>query len=506
MSLLRRIRGWIFLNDPTWSEEKRREQVLVRRLDVFFMIYAAFSSIVKWLDQNNVQNAYVSGMQEDLHLYGNELNYFTTYFNIGYTIMIPFSVYLMNDWIRPNIWLPTAELLWGIATATFAAVHTAKQVYGIRFVVGFFEGTAWPGIMVLLLSWYTPSEAGKRIAIYEASTYIGSMWAGFLQAALYRNLNGAHGLSGWRWMFVVNAIIPIAFAGYGYIGIPGYPNRPNRWAFWLRDVDVETAQLRMKRIKRSLPKGWSWKAVKSLVTGPHNWLAWAFGLLGGQGTVGTRYFNLWLKSLKNADGSKRYSVEKLNLIPVASAGISVVSLLTLMSLSDRFQVQWPFILFCLLIGLTFSSVLAVWEIPDSVRFASYFIMSIPTVFADLQIAWYGTLLAHSAEERSFMVAFGVVSMYCLNAGVPLSVWPATEAPHWRIGWKYSASCWAGAIVLFFCLVWYERNSKLLRARNAIAQDDEASANDQIESDDRFDSKTPVGEEDQPVPAPVVLRE
>lgn len=25
-------------------------------------------------------NAYVSGMQEDLHLYGNELNYFTTYF------------------------------------------------------------------------------------------------------------------------------------------------------------------------------------------------------------------------------------------------------------------------------------------------------------------------------------------------------------------------------------------------------------------------------------------
>ncbi|OCF34516.1 hypothetical protein I316_03557 [Kwoniella heveanensis BCC8398] len=188
MGALQRITGWVFLNDPEWSEEKRREQSLVRRLDIFFMTYAAFSSIVKWLDQNNVQNAYVSGMQEDLSLYGNELNYFTTYFNIGYVIMIPFSVYFMNDWIRPSIWLATAELLWGIATAGLAAVKTAHQIYGIRFLVGFFEGTAWPGTMILILSWYTPSELGKRIAVYEASTYVGSMFGGAPQAALYRNL------------------------------------------------------------------------------------------------------------------------------------------------------------------------------------------------------------------------------------------------------------------------------------------------------------------------------
>lgn len=38
--------------------------------------YACFFLIkgLRYLDQTNIQNAYVSGMKEDLGLYGNELN------------------------------------------------------------------------------------------------------------------------------------------------------------------------------------------------------------------------------------------------------------------------------------------------------------------------------------------------------------------------------------------------------------------------------------------------
>ncbi|WVF66747.1 hypothetical protein IAT40_001489 [Kwoniella sp. CBS 6097] len=362
--------------------------------------------------------------------------------------------------------------------------------------VGVLTDKQWPGVMVLILSWYTPSELGKRIAVYEASTYVGSMFGGALQAALYKNLNGHHGLSGWRWMFVVNAIITVVFAGYGYVGVPGYPNKPNPWSFWLRPIDVETAQKRTARINRSLPRGWSLKAVKSLVTSPINWLAWGFGL----------YFNLYLKSLKNDDGTKKFTVEQLNLIPIASACISVVSLLTLMSLSDKFRIQWPFILICLLVGLTFSSILASWDVPHSVKMASFFVMSFPTVFADLQIAWYGTLLAHSAEERSFMVAVGVVTMYCLNAGVPLKVWPAYEAPKYRIGWNYAAACWSGAIIGLFILVWFERRQKRAAAESNEVEIGyiERDSKDQENLDDKIDDT--YGSGAATPTAPVVLKE
>lgn len=34
----------------------------------------ANNAVIKYLDQQNINNAYVSGMEEDLHLHGNELN------------------------------------------------------------------------------------------------------------------------------------------------------------------------------------------------------------------------------------------------------------------------------------------------------------------------------------------------------------------------------------------------------------------------------------------------
>lgn len=95
-------------------------------------------------------------MKEDLQLYGNELNLFTTYFNIGYLVCIPLSTYVMNSRLRPSIWMPTTErksrsravltaVIWGILTGVLAASKNAQMIYGVRFLIGFAEGTAWPG-------------------------------------------------------------------------------------------------------------------------------------------------------------------------------------------------------------------------------------------------------------------------------------------------------------------------------------------------------------------------
>lgn len=35
---------------------------------------------------------------------------------------------------------------------------------------------------------------------------LGSMFSGYLQAAIYRNLDGVAGRAGWRWLFIVQGI------------------------------------------------------------------------------------------------------------------------------------------------------------------------------------------------------------------------------------------------------------------------------------------------------------
>lgn len=60
--------------------DAKEERALVWRLDLGFLLIGFLGYMFKYLDQINISNAYVSGMQEDLNLFGNELNYFTTYF------------------------------------------------------------------------------------------------------------------------------------------------------------------------------------------------------------------------------------------------------------------------------------------------------------------------------------------------------------------------------------------------------------------------------------------
>ena len=120
--------------DPTVSPTSKRspaERDLVRRLDIFLMTFGCISQVIKYLDQQNINNAYVSGMQEDLHLDGDQLNYFTTAFNVAYCIMLIPSQIIMT-WVRPSFWLSGLEVGWGIMTGLMATVSSAKQVYIIR--------------------------------------------------------------------------------------------------------------------------------------------------------------------------------------------------------------------------------------------------------------------------------------------------------------------------------------------------------------------------------------
>ncbi|WOO82928.1 Pantothenate transporter FEN2 [Vanrija pseudolonga] len=359
-SMAKRIKGWVLLNNPSWTDNELHEKRLVRKLDIFFASYLAVSSVVKYLDQTNIGNAYaVSGMQGDLELFGNQYNFFTTYFNIGYIIMIPISNFVINSVVRPSIWLPTLEIVWGILTGCLAAVHHYKAVCrypvpfvaeslpdGLRFLIGFFEGCASSTnavAMVLLLSWYLPTEVGKRIAVYNCAASIGGIFSGALQSALYRNLNGVGGLEGWRWLFVMNAIITVTVGLWGFLAIPDYPDRisPLVRRLWLNEQDEATALRRVGREGPRTPVGWKWNTLTSLVKRKELWAIYLAYTVLGQGQSGYVYFNLWLKSLLNPDGTKRYSVYQLNYIPMAGNGTMVVSLAISMILSDHFGTQWP---------------------------------------------------------------------------------------------------------------------------------------------------------------------
>ncbi|KAJ6612708.1 retrograde regulation protein 2 [Mycena sp. CBHHK59/15] len=421
------------------------ERSLVLRLDCFLMAFGCVSQVIKYLDQQNISQAYVSGMKEDLHLNGNELNYFTTWFNVGYCIM----------YVRPSLWLPGLELMWGLLTGLVATARTAKQIYALRAFIGLCESSAWPGMVV----WYTPTELAKRMGFYHSCQAIGGMMANALQTAMHTTMDGRAGLAGWRWMFILNAIMTVLVGLFGFVFLPDYPNKPNPNAFWFNDRHAKLAMARLERHGRAEPKPVSWAGARrtftvlSVTLRRHladdlfqSWVVYFITILYVAtvlASYGYAFFSLFLKSLKNADGTARWDVSAINAIPIGGQAIQVLFVWIWAFLSDALHTRHWLIVAQAVIGLIPCIIMSVWN--------SYFISYIVLGTAPLIFAWVSDITPHDPEQRSLVVGVAIAMYYAISAWSQVLVWPAKQAPHYKYGWQTSIALWILVIAMTLAL-------------------------------------------------------
>ena len=100
------------------------------------------------------------------------------------------------------------------------------------------------------------------MGFYHSCQAAGSLMSGALQVAITNTLHGANGLPGWRWLFIINAIMTIVAGGLGLFMLPDLPNNPNPRAFWFTKRDARLAMERLERHGRAEPKKMTWASAK----------------------------------------------------------------------------------------------------------------------------------------------------------------------------------------------------------------------------------------------------
>ncbi|KAI8283805.1 hypothetical protein K4K60_002392 [Colletotrichum sp. SAR11_57] len=113
-----------------WGDDPR-ERKYIQKLDSFLFSYVLLGYFIKYLDQTNYSNAFVSGMQEELGLYGNERNFLNTYFNIGIILGTIPAQMIQLKWVRPSIWIPACELAWSALTMVMASAKNVETTEGV---------------------------------------------------------------------------------------------------------------------------------------------------------------------------------------------------------------------------------------------------------------------------------------------------------------------------------------------------------------------------------------
>lgn len=307
------------------------------------------------------------------------------------------------------------------------------------------------------------------------------MLSGAMQAAISDTLNGHGGLAGWRWLFVINAIITVVWGFAGFFMIPDLPNRPNPRAFWFKKIHGELSLERLARNGRAEPKRMTWAGVKRTFSG---WVVYFISILyiaTVLGTYGYVYFSLFLKSLKNPNGTPRWTVSQVNAIPIGGSAINVVFVWIWALLSDYLKTRWTLIVLQAVIGIIPCIIMSIWTAhPDTVAlsaaYASYFISYICLGTAPLIFAWLSDLIPQDPEARSLAVGVAVAGYYSISAWSQVLVWPASQAPFYKYGWQ-SALALLVLVIIMTCILRFVDVRYLLPQREefrAVLEDDIAA--------------------------------
>lgn len=264
--------------------------------------------------------------------------------------------------------------------------------------------------------------------------------SGALQAAITETLDGHRGMAGWRWLFVVNAIMTVVWGVAGIFMMPDLPNNPNPRAFWFKKVDAELAMERLARNGRAEPKKMTWAGVKRTFS---SWVVYFIAILYVAtvlGTYGNVYFSLFLKSLKNADGTARWTVSQINAIPIGSYAINVAFVWIWALLSDVIESRWTLIVAQAVIGIITCIIMSIWtshpaSVGRTAAYTAYFIAFTCLGTAPLIFSWLSDLIPQDPEARSLIVGISVALYYAISAWSQVLVWPASEAPYYSYGWQ-----------------------------------------------------------------------
>jgi MFS family permease len=103
------------------------------------------------------------------------------------------------------------------------------QFYFLRFMLGFFEGGFFPSVILYLSLWFRPRDRARAVAAFMSAIPVASMIGSPLSGLLLPI--DWFGLPGWRWVFILQGILPI-LAGFATLFF--LPDRPQN-ATWLPD-------------------------------------------------------------------------------------------------------------------------------------------------------------------------------------------------------------------------------------------------------------------------------
>src|SRR5713226_3171165 len=171
---------------------RARHRIARRLLPFLFVLY-----VIAFLDRMNIGAAALQ-MPADLGFSPSVIGFGAGIFFLGYFLLEIPGALIVERWSARR-WIARIMISWGIVTVLMAFIHTPRQFYWVRFLVGAAEAGFLPGVIVYLTHWFRYQDRAKAVAFFYAanplSYVIGSPLAGLLLGLSWLGMGGGAGCS-----------------------------------------------------------------------------------------------------------------------------------------------------------------------------------------------------------------------------------------------------------------------------------------------------------------------
>ncbi|KAI3400366.1 hypothetical protein diail_3383 [Diaporthe ilicicola] len=429
--------------DGTEQERRRNdESALVRKLDCFIAPVMMLLMLISYLDRGNIGFAATQGMSVDIHLKGSELNTAVSVFYIFY-ILAEFPTSILVKRLQFHRVIPTITFFWGIVCLSTGFVQSFGSLVVCRILLGFFEGCLFPAMTLFLCNWYKREELAVRISFLFIASALSGAFGGLLAWAML-SMNGVANMPGWRWLYIIEGIITVAWAACCVFLVP----RDFETAYFLNAEDKLLMRIRAEEMA-SYSGGSGHYGKREIKEAAKDVKSWVHGVIQIAVVTILYGFGTFLPIIIRQ--GFRYSLVQAQylVIPVNLWGALVYAVGAI--LSDKYNKRFLPLVICAPFGIAGYAILLCKVSPAVQYFATYLIATACFLCTGGNIAW---LSGNCAPDGKRAASLGILlSLTNIGGVVSGQIYQTNAAPAFTLGHAWSLGCLAFAWFGWWVVRW-----------------------------------------------------
>ncbi|KAL2210566.1 major facilitator superfamily transporter [Sarocladium strictum] len=406
--------------DYSGAREKTnpREIALVKKLDLRIMPMLWSMYWLNYLDRNAITLARLNNLEEMLSLSDNEYLACVSICFGGYVLgQIPSNMILTR--VRPSQYMGIMMALWAIVSALTAVADDFVSLLVLRFFLGLTEAPFYPGAVYLLSRWYTRKEIATRIAILYTGNILATAFAGLIAAGVFYGLDGVHSIAGWQWLFILQGVVTLVVAGFGFFLLPNYPLT----TMWLNQEERQLAHNRIENdtVANEGETGLL-GGLKQAVKDP---LVWIFAFMAHLHLAANGFKNIFPTVVETLGFSRDITLV-LTCPPYLIAGAFTI---LLSWSSGRWNERTWHITASKTLGAV-GFIMCAMNMNVASRYVSMVIFAVGTYAVNsLILGWCGSVCGQTKEKKAAAISIVTTTMNVSFIWTPF-MWQATDKPRY----------------------------------------------------------------------------